>query len=255
MKNSYSSPPLVEVAISLKFEPIQSCPEAHYGAFWAKVRDDFPKVRSVAPIPSIEDDNADEQWSPTLLKVSFSQDPSSRIQMVSPNDEWVCQLQDDRLIVNWRKRTQEYPRYSTVHDALMKRLEQWRDFCSEYNLPSGNVSKWEITYLNIIDLSQESDQASALHSMFPTFAPPNAAYATIRGLTISQHLIKNNVRLAIELKPNSHEKNKYVLSITTRGNIIANDVDQSLEAGHDLVILCFESIISDEARKAWKIKQ
>jgi hypothetical protein len=54
--------------------------------------------------------------------------------LISSNDEWVLQLQLDRFYVNWRRRGNEYPRFSGeggVLERALTEIERFRGYCQE----------------------------------------------------------------------------------------------------------------------------
>ena len=119
---TYDTPPLVEVAMSLQFDPPKGVNQAHLGAFWATQRNLLPIVRAVQPIVSPNEDfgNRRGQWLPPSLQLALTNEPDCRLQMISSDEQWMCQVQRDRLVINWRKRSEQYPRFSSTWSRFRK---------------------------------------------------------------------------------------------------------------------------------------
>ena len=91
--------------MSVQFDPPSALTVAHLGQFWATQKNIFPNVKAIQPIISTSEDFGNEgQWLPPSLRLAFSDEPQCRLQMTSADDQWMCQIQPDRLVVNWRKR-------------------------------------------------------------------------------------------------------------------------------------------------------
>jgi hypothetical protein len=49
----FERPPVVEVAISVQFQPVTALRTPHLGLFWLELRDRFPKIQELPPLPPV----------------------------------------------------------------------------------------------------------------------------------------------------------------------------------------------------------
>lgn len=76
---TYDAPPLVEVAISIQFDPPKGLNQAHLGAFWVTQKDLLPNVRAVQPIATTNENFGSQgQWLPPSLQLALTNEPDCR---------------------------------------------------------------------------------------------------------------------------------------------------------------------------------
>ncbi len=271
---TYDSPPLVEVAMSVQFEPPRGLNLAHLGAFWAGQRSTFPVVRSAEPIPSTNEVFGDHvQWLPPALLLALTNAPDCRLQMASSDDQWMCQVQRDRLVVNWRKRNEQYPRFSATWSRFIDAWSDWRKFVSELNLAPPIPRQWELTYVNRIPKDDLWDAPSDWPKIFPGIWGGNFANiegASLKGLQGQWVWESSNpvARLYVEPKPGRTHDNPsqpvLLLNLTARGLIDINEskdrtndageieaIKSGMSCGHGLIVSTFDKLASADAKKTW----
>lgn len=100
-----------------RFEPT-TIDGAIVGRYWATRRDAYAQY---AQRPPVVEAGMDLSLLPEIR----------RHWLVSENEEWVAQLQFDRLIVNWRKRKHNaYPGFSIAGGVADKAVDEWRRFAA-----------------------------------------------------------------------------------------------------------------------------
>lgn len=146
---TYDAPPLVEVAMSVQFDPPKGFSVGLLGAFWAAVRDRYPKIRSLDPINAVQETfGGAGSWIPAI-QFALASEPSYRLQMSAPPDEqWMIQIQKDRLVVNWRKREGVYPRFHATLDRFREAWIEWQAFLLDLGLSYCSPNLWELVYVN-----------------------------------------------------------------------------------------------------------
>ncbi len=94
-----SDPPIEEVVCGVVFDPIAELDALEQGVYWNSVSDRFPN----------------KQVQPVLLDAGqgmFVQGvPPIRSWLISEDDDFLVQIQQDRFYMNWRKRGGAYPRF------------------------------------------------------------------------------------------------------------------------------------------------
>ena len=154
--------------MSIQFEPPRGLNAAHLGAFWMTQRHDLPNVRTLQPIPSVQDDfGGVGQWLPPSLQFALNTEPDCRFQMVSADEQWMCQLQRNRIVVNWRRRAEHYPRFGATWQRFRELWTCWREFLGSMGLPRTRPQIWELTYVNRIPQGELWSQAGDWPQVFP----------------------------------------------------------------------------------------
>jgi len=151
----YENPPLIEVVVGAQFESIKSYQAPYLWKLWESLgKDDFPTIEAVENLSQLD-------LSP---RVYFSTEPEMpRHWFIHKDDTSLVQFQRDRFLFNWRKGKNDsatYPRYPDViqnfykyFDALKTSLE-----CSEISIKLPDIEMLELTYINIIPLSDLNNE-------------------------------------------------------------------------------------------------
>jgi len=145
MITTFDRPPLNEVALARIFLPRLDLLVPHYGLLWEQLRDVYPMCRQAPPI-----------MGPHLLFPSDLGGVLPRVWFISQDETRIVQLQQDRLIVNWRQMQSrgEYVRFSAIdleYERVRAILERF--FVENFIVPLQTVGM-ELTYVNIVPLSQ-----------------------------------------------------------------------------------------------------
>lgn len=272
---TYDMPPLVEVAMSIQFDPPRGLNAAHLGAFWMTQRQDLPTVRTLPPIPSVQDDfGGVGQWLPPALQFALTSEPDCRFQMVSSDEQWMCQLQRNRIVVNWRRRSEQYPRFGATWQRFREIWISWREFLGSIGLPRTRPLIWELTYVNRIPQGELWTHPEDWPRVFPglwggPFAGPGQSQ--LRGFQGQWVWESSNplARLYVEPQPGRSAEpphhDELILSLTARGPCTPAGDDSSssdegelsrmeigLAGGNDLIVSTFDALTSDSAKTAWR---
>ncbi len=271
---TYNAPPLVEVAMSIQFEPSRELNSAHLGAFWMTQRHQLPIVRTLQPIPAVSDDfGGAGQWLPPALQFALKSEPDCRLQMVSSDDQWMCQLQRNRIVINWRRRNEQYPRFDTTLARFRDGWNSWRIFLKDIGLPPTRPQIWELTYVNRVAQGELWARPGDWHRIFPglwggPFAGP--ADSQLRGFH-GQWVWESRdplARLYIEPQPGRSSEpphhDELILSLTARGPFALSAtednstvesemsrIEAGLVGGNALIVSAFDGMTSDAAKTNW----
>lgn len=158
----FNKPPINEVAICVVFNKIDGFQAVHFGEFWAKIRENFPKVQDVAPLKNVTD--LDGQ----TIEVQFSSTPPlPRVWFEGTTRHELIQLQDDRIIFNWRKLDDgQYPRFEKVFKSFKKYWGLFVQFVEESELGNISIVQCDLTYINIISLNKNPLTVGDLANVF-----------------------------------------------------------------------------------------
>ena len=152
---TFRKPPVFEVALGVQFTAPQ-LGVVHVGGFHRRIRDHYPRVVQVPPIPPsfevfLPVPNSGGPAGPVGIALPSSS-TFPRQWFISEDDEHLVQFQSDRLLVNWRKGegARPYPRYSEVRRRFTEALGAFQDFMHEDVGAAFVPNQCEATYLNRI---------------------------------------------------------------------------------------------------------
>ena len=116
--SAFERPPVVEVAISIMFEPLRGYTAAHAGLLWKR----YPDFTIVEEQPELDlplEEPARPQDAP-VPKIAWSVAPKVRTWFRTEAGTQLIQVQRNRFAYNWRRAetSDEYPRYPVVVDRL-----------------------------------------------------------------------------------------------------------------------------------------
>jgi len=144
----YEKPPLNEIALGVHFERLNSWQTIHVGRFWGEVSKEFPNTEDQPPIFEIEGEQRFEVFQLPPLRRTF---------FVSRDQTFVIQLQETKFLFNWRKKQASdiYPRFSSLFKKFVGHWGQLSDFVGRENLGTLKPARYELTYVNHIEQSNE----------------------------------------------------------------------------------------------------
>jgi len=150
----FERPPVIEVVCGVLFGNLLKLRTAHVGAFWERVRAEFPEVVEAPPmLPVVEGSEG-----PSGIQVEFVPiPPLPRTWLIAADDESLIQIQRDRFAFNWRRKSPDdgpYPSYDHVIVEFEKRYAQFESFLSKENIGEVALRQFELTYSNSISVAE-----------------------------------------------------------------------------------------------------
>jgi len=268
---SFDSPPIVEVAISVQFDPPKGINLAYLGAFWYKHQSSMPGVKTTQPIPMANESFGTElPWIPPSLQLALTNEPDCRLQMTCPDDQWMWQVQRNRFVVNWRKRSDDYPRFKETWNQFEETWIKWLNFLEEVKLPLPVPHLWELTYVNRIPRGGLWQNTQDWPTIFPGLwggeiaSLPGTDLRGCHGQWVWEST-QPPARLYIEPRPgrsnDAANQEVLLLNLTARGacepnsdptNPSLNKVQAEMEFGHQWIVAAFDKIASGTAKQEWK---
>ena len=149
----FSAPPVVEVALSVQFDELRSLRVPHLGLLWEEFRADFPNTEEHAPLdPVVERFGARGGRAGGTRVELLDSPPMPRCWFLNEAGTELIQIQQDRLVRNWRKSEAdaEYPRYRYVRSEFEKAWRTFEQFAERNHLGSLTPNQCEVTYVNEI---------------------------------------------------------------------------------------------------------
>ncbi len=160
----FDNPPLQETILSVEFERLPDWKIPHYGAFWAIIRKDYPRVDGLTPLPSAPANSA----VPIGMKLSFGEANLARACFINESRTMQVQVQNDRFLTTWARHSSEdaYPRYTIIRPNFQSQWERFLDFIKCEKLITPQPKRCEVTYVNQIDSGNNWELFQKLEGVF-----------------------------------------------------------------------------------------
>lgn len=265
----FRKPPVNEVILSSQFEPLSLMRAVHIGAFWEKVRNEYPRTEEHPPLdPAIEMFGAPRLLRPEVRLELVDQIKVPRIWMLDTSGAQLLQIQTDRLIQNWRQvnGVGAYPRYPFVRAQFEQSYNAFERFVASEHLGEITFNQCELTYINHILPSAVWESHSQIGEVFafwnPTYTETplplqEAATVTTRtvlknesGATFGRlHLsIQSVYRLPDEVP-------MFLLSLAVRGAPAADGLPGVLEffdRAREWIVRTFATVTTSKMHEVWE---
>jgi uncharacterized protein (TIGR04255 family) len=257
----FKTPPVSEVVLGVQFPSIVT--PVHLGAYYQKVKQRFPKTQTLPPIlPVVETFGT---FSLSAAQFAVTQGMHPRIWFLSADDNFLIQLQGDRLLVNWRAGINgaPYPHFEAVQKVFMNALDELEALLGEENITIA-VNQCEVVYINSILAASTGIPISQPQRIFrlcsaergPEWQEPleqiscNARYQLkdLAGTPYGRLTVTLASGAAANMSP------AFQLELTARGfpkgegraGILAFQ-----DQGHRAIVKCFAAITTPEMHKLW----
>lgn len=251
---AFSKPPVVEVVCGIAFEPLAELKIPHYGLFWAKLKDGYPHVQHAAPI--IE---GSSNLEPPIVDAATGA-PLPRVWFVNETDDYLIQLQLDRIYCNWRHRGNEYPHYESLIPRLFKVLTLFEEFLGEHKLGQIRQTQCELSYINHFIRGEGWSDVDDIGGLLPDFPRRrDARFLPVPVAFSSQtryRLPDDNGTLLATVKQGKRladEAELFILELAAKGVGPRSTDQQGLKAwfdlAHEWIVLGFEDLTSEAAQK------
>lgn len=215
-------------------------------------RDRYPKIQEHPALPP-----AAPGGQMFMLRVGNSA-PPQRFWLLAENDSLLIQVQNDRLLLNWRKVKDDdpYPRYGRLRQDFS---DVWSDFVryitsADYGVFQPSLA--EVSFFNRIPVSSASEVPRTIAALNPDWSLDGHL---VTSLQIERVILDNageqsgQQNITLGYRP---EFGFIQLEITSRLRIHTESTDSAailaaLDQAHDVDVLTFDQITTDSAHTAW----
>lgn len=246
-----SSPPISEVVCGFVFDPIPGIDLLELGVYWERRKERYPK-KLVQPA-----------LMEGRLELSLGS-PSMRVWLITEDDAFVLQLQNDRLILNWRARETDYPRFSD-HDGgqgiMSRALSEFEDF-SRYSEQRFNarpaLKRVELAKVDLFWEGTHWDGFTDLNKLIPatrTFIPfCSSSFPEIQ-LRFNEVADDMQLHLSLMTVLSAEDRQKRGLRVESQAQLPATDVasvSRALVQANDRLNTVFFSIVGEAELKRFQ---
>jgi uncharacterized protein (TIGR04255 family) len=256
-------PPVDEVALSIQFPPIPGFNVQHFGMYWQRVRNEYPRFEVRPPITNLV-----EQFAPTAVgrQIGFAlvDVPEIRGWYLDQTGNRLIQVQRDRFVHNWRKLTgnEAYPRYPSLRETLEKEWHRFCEFLKDEKLEQPKANQCEVLYVNNIEYEKGWSGYGELDRVVATLATPKSKNRFLPApervtMQVVYRLEDSAGRLHVQFNPVIRARDgKEVLqmSLTARGapkSSSDEDVFAWLDLGRKWVVRGFADFTTSEMHTVW----
>ena len=257
----FDKPPVVEMAIGVQFKPL----ERLRGLALAPLRDQWLREYPVteeqpALAPALE---GEQQLAQQRLQLGLVALPPVRQWFLSKSGTELIQVQQDRLLVNWRAGDElptAYPRYPHMRRFFEERFTELARFASAEGIGDVEITQAELTYINVIEVGL--DDLGRMDRFLKDWpgTPGHHLGEPEQARLILTFLVpgigQGPVRLYVEVNPARTLSGQPVLflTLTVRGHPGGRSVAESLkflDEAHDHLVLSFDELTNDSMHQAW----
>jgi uncharacterized protein (TIGR04255 family) len=261
-------PPLIEVAMTVQFEPLEAFKSPQIGLLWGEAfRSEFPKVEEQPPIEHVIEVRQRRLIQPGRPQVKvLSQPETPRFFFVNETGNELLQIQPDRLSFNWRRRREyDYRRYPSSRESFQSWFTSLCRFIEREKLGEVVPDQCELVYVN--------------HVLYPAGAAPHrrpgdliepfdGGYSQLAGANLEdmrlqlRHTLSGDSgeflgRIYVEMSPGFTADGKtplYKVQFTARGAPLDTGLRGSLnflDLAHDRLLRAFQEFMSDRVQREW----
>ncbi len=259
---SFENPPVVEIALGVQFRPIFALRGITLGPLRERWRDRYPVVEEQPPLAPV----LEGAVAPGLgLALGFGPVPAARHWFLSSGGADLVQVQNDRLIVNWRKADSSvtYPRYEHMRELFATRIGEFVEFLDDERLGALEIVQAEASYINAV--SVEAGQQGQLGELLRVWGgaaghhlgePEQARLALVFALPDAGHP-PARMHIAVEPAQRADGGSALFMSLTARGAPVGPSLDEALkflDGVHDHLTRSFIELTPATMHTIWGLR-
>jgi uncharacterized protein (TIGR04255 family) len=263
----FRNPPVVEVYLSIQFEPIFGFDATLLSAIGAEFAPLFPKMRHQQPLGHDIETFGAAPAAPQAFQFQIGglPDINVRLALTSTDDARLLQVQSDRFVHNWRRTGGEadYPRYETIREAFEVHSRRFFGIIARARLAAPVIDQCEISYINDIEVPIEMGGYTGASRVFSQLRLPTArdSLPPLEDLGIrARYIVEDDDRRPIGrlhtlANPVPGAKpDRFRFNLLTRGRPAAPTLDAALgffDLGRRTIVRAFAALTTPEMHKIW----
>ncbi len=249
--------------MSLQFASIPGFSIPHFGLYWERVRDEYPRFEVQPPIA-----NVTEQFEPATLArqigVQILATPEIRCWYLDQSGNRLIQVQRNRFVHNWRKvnGTETYPRYPVIREHLKSQWERFCVFLQDEKLQRPKINQCEVLYVNNIEYGKGWNGFGELDKVIATLTtqkPKNGflPHPERVSMQVTYRLEEDAGRLYVEFVPVIRARDGQEvlqMTLTARGaprSSSDEDVFAWLDLGRKWIVRGFADFTTETMHSVW----
>lgn len=153
---SFSSPPAVEVVVGVEFLPLPGLGPIKLVGLHGLWADRFPKLLEQPALPPTAPPASGAQGF-FQFQISLGA-PALRLWMLNESEDELLQVQNDRLVLNWRRTLGDdrtYPRYDYLRDIYQRVYADFHEQVARLNVGTFRPHTAVVSYMNRFELGAD----------------------------------------------------------------------------------------------------
>ncbi len=265
----FGKPPVVEVALSVQYEPIVGLGSPQIGRLWDQCfRKNFSKTEEHSPLdPTVEQFGVRGDLGPGVRIEMANRPPTPRFWFLNDAGSELIQLQPDRFGHNWRKVVGdvEYPRYDSIREQFKKEYSDFEKHLTREGLGELKPNQCDVTYVNHITAGESGGLHSELASVlslckleFSEEFLPQPEELRMNGCFVIPGDDKAPMgRLRFSIEPafrRSDDMPLFLMNLVARGCPTDDGIQGVLgfmDVGHEWIVRGFAALTTPQMHSAW----
>jgi uncharacterized protein (TIGR04255 family) len=258
----FAKPPVAEVVLGVQFSSVLS--PVHLGLYYEKVKSRFPKIQVHPPVPPVFETFGTSAIPGPQFTVTTGM--QGRMWFLSQDDNFLIQLQSDRLIVNWRSGPQStpYPHFDAVQEVFTNAFDELEALVKAEKM-SLAVNQCEVLYINPILTATTGVSISEPQRIFRVCSSERGSewQEPLEHISCNaRYLLKDEAgtpygRLTVTLASGAtaDQSPGFQLELTARGlpqGATREGIVAFHNHGHRAIVRCFAAITTSEMHKLWE---
>lgn len=265
---SFDRPPLIETALGVQFEPLSNLDIPRLGLLWQRVREHLPVIEQQQPLdPVIERIGVRQQPGAVSFQV-LQQPPLPRCWFLKKDGGELLQVQQDRIVWNWRKISDEvvYPRYETIRPHFVDHFDGFLKFIEEEKIGDFRPNQCEVIYVNHIHSGEGWETHADVDKIFLGWSSEYKQRAPLELETtqlFARHIIYDEKReflgrLYLSIEPafqKSDDQPMFIMKLTARGKPLSPDREGVLgfiDLGRQHIVKTFDAVTTQGMHNIWR---
>jgi uncharacterized protein (TIGR04255 family) len=254
---SFKTPPINELICGVQFEGADGFSTCHMGLFAERIKTEYPKFEDQAPLPKLYLEGVVQ--APQFIAMP----PLRRVFYLKPPGNFLIQLQQERLLHNWRKleEVDEYPRFAEAFRRFSNAWEMFQEFLVSAALPPATASIFELTYINHIvadggEFPRNLWDFLAFNESSPkAIVESEEVNPSMAAMQYGWTLPKSQGHLTLDLKHGvrpSDDRQVLLLELTVRGKPLqSDDMSRWFDLAHESIVNTFDQLTTKTAHELW----
>jgi len=150
----FGQPPLIEVVLGIQFDTPAGYQQIYAKNVWDLYKDRFPSVQEMSALPPTFEVFSDRPVN--SMNINFHAGAThDRFWFISKDGEQLIQFQNNKILHNWRKRNNPYPRFEEIVLNFENETRALSDFFITDFQEEISINQCEITYVNQLPIDSE----------------------------------------------------------------------------------------------------
>ena len=253
---SFASPPVVEVAVAVEFLQLPSLGAVELVRLHELWRDQFPKLREQPALPPSPPVGAAQGFQFQFTVGA----PAMRLWMLNESEDELLQVQNDRVVLNWRQSLGDdhrYPRYDYLRDVYQRVYADFYTRVRQLNVGTFRPHTAGVTYVNRFKLEADETLRDAIALLNPNWNLLGDAATSEVSITTpvasSEGPGALTGQLVAKASSDSNDGNYGYLEVVTRVGVddASGDVFDCLDLAHRSCVVGFDRLTTAKMHERW----